>query len=299
MSNTESLIVNYRPQYADYAPENWATVADFVRTTVRAYATGRGYEQVRVALIALAYFADWLLFAGLDEPTAEMLRGELIELYVAARSDEEVEDITRAKQRKVLLSIAGLPTPRELGRPARTVSTPLAPYGKREQSEIRSWAIWQPNEVSRLSAHGFVGLGLGAGLTRAELPFVHRDHVIRTGEGLHVTVTGKRARRVRVDERWVDLIEYAVQHSANYLMAPLAVRRTVVNSDYWLDRARGEAPLPSRMRNTWLLARMDSGISAEELTRIAGLKNIRSLERFVRTHAPQHRALMHGARSKR
>lgn len=292
--------MRYRPQFADDAPADWAAVEGFVRGVVRAYASGRNYEQVRVALIAVAHFADWLLFCGFDEFDRSLLNEKLIERYHHARRGAgDVEDITLAKRRKVLLSIAGLPTPRELGRPARTVSTPLAPYCKREQSEIRSWAIWQPNSVSRLSAHGFVGLGLGAGLTRAELPFVHRDHVIRTGEGLHVTVTGKRARRVPVDECWADLIEYAVQHSANYLMAPLASRRTVVNSDYWLDRARGEAPLPSRMRNTWLLARMDAGISAEELTRIAGLKNIRSLERFVRTHAPQHRALMHGARSKR
>lgn len=297
MSTTSNLIMTYRPRYAEHAPETWAAVADFVRNTVRPYTTGRTQEHALLALIAVAQYAYWLRFVGIDAVDSTVLRADLIETYSRSRGPAEVAPTTPARQRKLLLTLAGLHPPREVGRAASTVSTPLAPYDDAELSGIRDWARWQPNAISRLSAHGLVGLCLGCGLTRAELPHIRRDHVTRTATSYRVEVAGPRARRVPVDPAWSDILDYAVAHAADYLIAPLATRRTPLHVAGWFARAHGDAPFPSRMRNTWLLARMDEGLTADELVAAAGLSTIRSLERFIRTHAPQHRGLLHGARS--
>jgi hypothetical protein len=290
------LVAGYRSALP--AP-HWAAIEPFVRTIVRTHAPNRNDEFLRVALITLTGFADWVYSTGAAElDSSSTLRPSLIDLYEQYRLTEVQPNIA-ARDRKRLYALADIPVPAERDRTHSTTSAVTDPYTAADVSAIRDWAHWQPNPISRISANGLVGLGLGCGLSRAELIRVHRKHIHRAGSTVTVDVTGTRARRVTVDLEWAEHLEYAAKSTTGYLIAPGATSRTSANYSSWFARARGNAPVPTRMRTTWLLARIEEATSADELLKLSGLTTIRSLERLLSAHAPHRLVLTHGARSTR
>lgn len=296
MTDSYALIKTYRPNLPD---EHWATIAPVVRALALSYATNRNYEAVRATLIALAGFADWVYCTAAAPLAPAALRRDLIEVYEAFRATE-VNPNFAAKERKRLLDVAGIPTTREVGRAHSTQTKAVVPlYDAAEVQKLREWANWQPNRISRISATGLVGLGLGCGVRRDELMLIHRKHVRGAGSALSVDVPGRRARRVAVDPEWADELAHAVQATNGYLIAPTGRRRDSLAFSGAFDTARGTAPLPTRLRNTWLRNRVRESHTAPELLRMSGLTSLRSLEDIARTHVPHRADLYKGARSSR
>lgn len=295
MKETLHLIATYRP---NLPADHWLAIRDLVHDIIHRFATGQNLESVRVALITLAGFADWVYTVGAAQLDLDILRADLFDAYEAYRR-LEVQPNIAARDRKRLYALAGEPLPAEVGRDYSTTSKVADPYTAAELDVIRDWAQWQPNRIARISANGFVGLGLGCGLRRSEAALIHRKHVHRKGDLFTVDVPGGRARRVPVDPDWADHLAFAADTTSGYLIAPGATTRTSRASRLWFSRARGTAPVPSRMRNTWLLGRINEAESADALVREAGVSSIRSLERFISAHAPHRLPLTHGARSPR
>ena len=292
--NAHTLISTYRP----HLPEtNRTAIADLVREIVRAYTPGRTYEATRVALIVLSGFADWVYSIAAAPLTAAILRPDLINAYEAYRRGEVQPNIA-ARERKLLFTLSGFPLTAEI-RAYSTKSSVAPPYGAAELATFREWATWQPNLISRISANGLVGLGLGCGLRRSELVLIHRRHIHHAGATTTVDVPGPRARTIPVAGEWADHLTYAAETSTGFLVAPRATIRTSDAFRGWFVRAQGAAPVLVRMRNTWLLDRIHEGLPADELVADAGVKEIRSLEHIILAHANDHRTLLHGARSKR
>lgn len=292
MSNHEASIMTYRPNLPE---THWRATSQFVRSTVRTYSAGRNSEAVRVGLITLAGFADWVFTTAIAPLNSAAFRMNVINAYWAFRTGE-VAPRTATQERYVLLELGGLSkTPPPTAIPGKSHRPRV--YGEAELARIRDWARWQPGRFSRISAQGLIGLSLGAGLGRAELILMHRKHVKGEGTRLRVDVPGSRARTVSVDPQWAEALTYAAEATSGYLLAPRCKVRGSRNFSDWFNGAQGAAPLPSLMRNTWLLARINEDHTADELARMAGLKDARSLDDLIYGLAPHRRELLRGLRS--
>lgn len=156
------------------------------------------------------------------------------------------------------------------------------PYTSAELAVLDAWA-WQQRTIERrTSAGALLALGLGAGLTGAEI-LSARGADVGDG-GMLITVGGSAARVVPVLTEWVDRVQ---------------ARREVLHGDGWMFRtgqrggnvnlitdfvSRGGPTVQlqaRRMRATWLAQHLEAGTPLKRLLRIAGLQSAEALDRVL------------------
>ncbi|MFJ2543061.1 hypothetical protein [Microbacterium sp. NPDC087589] len=276
MNNAEEVLETYTP----HIPTNiWNELKPFVVETVRShYTEGRTRDDIHHGLMTLTGFADWVLTLGLGSLDETILRADVIDAYTTYRSTE-VAGFLAERERKRLRVIAGLPAGPE-DRAVSTSSTPQTPYTVEEQGEIRRWSQWQSREGSRRNASSIATLGLGCGLTAAEMMTARRDDIIVLDDNLLGVRTPDRT--IPVLHSWHDELEVLSQGPDDgYLIGRTWSTRNSMTLKSIIDGLPGLRPSPQRMRASWMLAHVDAGTPLPDFLDAAGLKSPDVLRRLL------------------
>lgn len=277
MHTTENLLDTYQPLLP---PDTWTRIREFVVGNVRfRWAPGRTPEGVKLGLGTLTGFADWVLSTGVGELDSSVLLPGVIDAYAAFRL-REVAGAVAERERKMLRTIAGISNTRE-ERVTSTSASPSKPYTREEQGEIRRWTDWQATEARRLDCLAIATLGLGCGLTAAEMMEARARDIIFLEDGLLGVGTNGREIPVRVG--WHDeLARLAQEVEAGEHLIGRGVSTRNARGLYSLMVELGEfVPSARRMRATWLLAHMDYGTPVPNLLEAAGLESPDVLRRLL------------------
>ena len=287
---SEERVAQIIDQYrAEIPPEEWGRIENFVRAAVRDV-DGLTPYTARSLITATAGLVRWCWrVAGLDLDRSVVFHRATIAEYIA-RGGHGLAPASAGNMRSRLLRMAEYLLPPQ-DRTARLAplppSTPLAPYTPAEVTALRSWATGLQTEYRRQQGSLLLALGLGAGLSRAEITEVRVHQVRYDDDGVLLEVPGPRARIVPVLATWEDsLIAFATApplKKDQYLFRPqraTAAENTVCN---FVDKTRPGPlkPTPQRMRVTWIVTHLQAGSPLKPLLMAAGLDSLEALTRYL------------------
>ncbi|GAC1439359.1 MAG: hypothetical protein NVSMB55_00560 [Mycobacteriales bacterium] len=178
-------------------------------------------------------------------------------------------------------------------------SDPTEPYTPDEEDLLITWASGLRTASLRLDMLVALCLGLGCGLSTAEIVETAADDVTTTGplglgEGrVLVRAHAPRPRIVPVRERYEGLVDdLAASVGTGSLFAAGTQGRLGKNAlsnrvaaalalDPSVPKITGQ-----RMRATWIVGHLDMGVRADALLPVAGLDDLGSLDRYLRWTRP-------------
>ncbi len=269
----------YRPQLP---ADDWANIAPYVHDVVTRAEPLVAYsaKELYPAVTQLVHFA-YSSFAPLEDDVVfdPLHIGRFVNHHLASYNRASRNTI-RARLRRVseaLLGDEAVGKFKALGKAEAS-----RPYTSAELAVLAAWAWQQKTMERRTSAGALLALGLGAGLTGAEI-IAARGADVSKGGG-QITVGGSAARVVPVLAEWVGRVQ---------------ARREVLHGDGWMFRAdqrggninlitdfvsRGRPSVQlqaRRMRATWLAQHLEAGTPLKRLLRIAGLQSAEALDRVL------------------
>lgn len=282
-------ISNYAP--VGMEPWEWERIAAFVRqATLDAQKHHKDRYQTPDMIGAIASLVWWATeVACYPMETSVVFHRDTIEDYVRTGCGTMTPG-SRATRRSMLLRVAeAVLTPEERVTRLAPVhkDNPLHPYSEFEQRWMLSWAEGQTTASRRLDCRLMLALGLGAGLSSADILSLKASRVTidHLGVLLHVRRPGSE-RDVPVLASWEQAIVDAVvvRTPDDWLVG---VERRGHNSNWvngFLAKTQPEAgqrPNVPRMRNTWLIHHMTVGTPLGPLACAAGLTTFRTIEKLL------------------
>lgn len=160
-----------------------------------------------------------------------------------------------------------------------------APYSKKDLARLTEWAAKQKTAEFRRDARTILALGLGAGLTAGEIGEVHGADILVDGDGVQVVVNAARSRTVQVLRSQEDRVLKAARavQPADYLIRPARTSNPKNLISNIVDRGAASelGPQSQRMRATWLVRHLNSGVPAGVLMEAAGLESLKGLTRYL------------------
>lgn len=281
-----TAIAHYTPELA---PEQWAQIAEFVRAAVTDAHQGTVYS-ARELLKAATPLVAWCFWtAGLDLDRETVFHPEVIGEFID-RGTPQWSRPTAANRRSQLLRMSELLLPhgvRPVRLPPMWSARPSVPYTPAEVIALRSWAGGQTSQYMVVNSTVLLALGLGAGLSAAEVCEVRAGHLLVDADGVLVEVVGKRSRLVPVLAEWepilVSLADAAAIRPDLYVFRP---QRTTSNKNTISNFvAKTNAPRvhPSllRMRATWIVTHLTAGSPVKPLMEAAGVESLEALTRYL------------------
>jgi len=271
----------YRPKMAE---EHWTAIGPYVHDVVARAEPLVTYnaQQLYPVIARLAQFAYEKHMPLDDDVVLDPFTVERFAQFHLASYNRASRNSMRARVRRVSEALLGDGTAvrvRALGKAEAS-----KPYSAKQVAELDGWALAQPSEERRTSARALLALGLGAGLTGAEIIAVHASNIRTVGASTFVDVAGAGGRVVPVLPDWAD---------------ELNDRIAFVGGDGWVFRSdqRGgninlitdfvsrngpHLPLQARrMRVTWLVHHLETSTPVRTLLRIAGLQSAEALDRVL------------------
>lgn len=281
------VIDSYVPTFS---AEIWAVIGPFVREAVLDCDAQTRYS-ARELMVVTARHVHWCwTTAGMELARAVIFRREVIAEYIE-RGCPQMSKASAGNRRSQLLRMSELlmPPPERVKRlnPMPT-SKALSPYSSSEQISLRSWARGLNTQYRQEQAHVLLALGLGAGISNAEIIEVRSCHLHVDDEGALIEVVGNRPRVVPVLALWEQpLLEYAQARPLSpqqYLFRPL---RTTVDDHTignFVDKTRpGHVkPTAQRMRVTWIVTHLIAGTPLKPLIDAAGVDSLEALTRYLK-----------------
>lgn len=269
----------YRPQMSD---TKWQSIAPYVHDVVARTEPQITYSEAQLypAVTRLVEFAKDNYVPLEDDAVFDPYTIDRFITHHFAAYNRASRNTMRARLRRVSEAL--------LGEDARGQFQALGkaeasrPYAVKEVAAFESWSGWQTSPERRTSAGALLALGLGAGLTGAEIIALKMNDVDLSTMTVHVM--GSNRRDVPVFPDW---------------HAPLNARWSVVGSGGWVfregqrggnvnlitdfvSRKPAEVPLQARrMRATWLVRHLDAGTPVKQLLRISGIQSAEAFDRFL------------------
>ena len=276
-------IERYTPRDIDTAV--WEAIRPFVVDTLRRYAPEH-LEAGRQRLTALAAYTAWAHERGLDITRARLLDVDLIETFT---SSADLGRTAAANYRSRLRGITNKLHPAGTGAQVASRHTHRAvkePYTAAEVAAIIRIANTQPSAKIGRQLKVCVGLGLGAGLSSADLkPLRGRDLTDRGEQGITVRITEGAARTVWVRRAFEAMVRAGADgvRGGQLLIGEDADRRNVAAKVFEHAHILGNAPHfeQSRMRTTWLAELLADGVPLPVIMDAAGLGSARTLTDLV------------------
>ncbi len=275
-------------QYAPDLPEvDWERIRDSVLAIVTQVQESLPYPAAAV-LNAVAHHVDWCVnVAGFDDDALTLFRRDVIGAGVAVMATERSS--TMGRRRSILLrvgeALGSIPTVAPL--PTLAAASPSAPYSPEEIAGLIRWADTQRDRHGA-SARALLALGLGAGLPTRDICAVRSGDV--APDGSWIQVAGDKTRTVPVAPDWTDelaeLANDADNADATLFRPGVARSKNIVT--VFVARAIGSERGPSsqRMRSTWLVRQLATGMPMQDLLAAAGLESMDALVRYERFLPP-------------
>lgn len=267
----------YRPQLP---AEQWAAIEEYVRSVVTRAEPVVIYSarELYPAVTRLVLFSDTSYVPLEDDAVFDPIHiGRFINHHLATYNRASRNTI-RARLRRVSEALLGDDAVGKFKALGKAEAS--RPYTPAELAVLDAWAWQQRTMERRTSAGALLALGLGAGLTGAEIIAARTPDI----DDDSVTIHGGQARTVPVFSEWMPRVRErtafldsggwmfrAEQHGENVNLITDFVSR---NGPIVQLRAR-------RMRATWLAHHLEAGTPLKRLLRIAGLHSAEALDRVL------------------
>lgn len=281
-----TAITKYTP---DLPPHEWAAIAPFVCDAVTACDCRTPYS-ARELLAASVRHVHWCVFtAGLPLDRQTVFHRDTVAEYIAYGCSQ-MSAGSAGNRRSQLLRMSELllpPAARTSRLAALPASPPTVPYAARERVALRSWAAGQVTQYQVVNCHVLLALGLGAGLSAAEVGDVQARHLHCDGQGVLVEVTGRRARLVPVLAEWESVlvdVAVAAMRPDLYVFRPRRdkTHRNLVGNFVDKTNVARVRPNLQRMRATWIVTHLTAGSPVKALVEAAGVDSLEALTRYLR-----------------
>jgi integrase len=274
-----AAVATYRPNGT--AHDRWDDLGPFVRDAV-INGGCTSLSGVFVALKAVSEFAAWAVSQGLPLDKEAILDEATVERFVAIGMPH-LGSNSRATYASTLRRIGPLCTRRAYWspKPQKVSHKVLAPpYAKDDVEWMWHIAASQKTPGRRRSATALLALALGAGLKAHELAAVRSEDVDFRTDAVLVTVPGARARRVPVLPpahgalRWL-----CEKYEGRQLYADITASRTAPSQVSREIEVPPRAPSfdSPRLRTTWLVNMLTTGLSLSGVYLYAGTVSTQSL----------------------
>ncbi|MDN4647249.1 hypothetical protein [Curtobacterium sp. PsM8] len=229
-------------------------------------------------MVVVGGFVDWVVnVCGYPVKMHVVFHPVLIRRYIG-RDDKQWQDKTRRDYRSLLLRIAEVVVPDAGAIPFGSLNTetPTLPYTDCELGLLESWARGQSSAQRRRDAGLILGLAAGAGLDPWEIQHLRDEDVEVGSAGVRVTVAGSIPRDVTVLQRWEDLVRDSLtgRSGREWVFGP-ATRLSTFNAITPFirrtDRGNEPTPVPTRMRQTWIVTHLAARTPADLIMTAGGL----------------------------
>lgn len=269
--------------------DQWAEIGPFVKACI-ADMTFESPIAARAALVALARHVHWCSLSGsLPLERDVLLRREVI-AHSIAEGMREWPKRTRSTYRSRLFAISEAllsPHLRAPLVPSIGAFDAQAPYSDRQVTLLRFWAANQSTEHRRVQASLVLAFGLGAGLAAREMAAVRSADVDIDDAGVVVRVRGDRAREVPVRAEWEESIAVMAKSAMRpeqWLLIPNRQKEYARNLLSNFVSKTTDRPFDiraARLRATWLVEHLRSGVPLRALTLAAGVDSPEALLKYV------------------
>lgn len=275
----EAYVEAYAPRGID--ADTWDEIRPFVLETLRHYRP-ETLESGRQRLTALTAYTAWAHERRYPLQQARLLDVDLIEAFAESA---DLGKTTAGNYRSRLRGITKKLNPAGTGAQIPSQHAHQAvkgPYTPREIAAIVRIARTQPSAAVGRQLRACVGLGLGAGLSSADLKPLRGRHIDDLGDaGIRVSVQPTRQRTVWVRREFEELVRAGINGlgRGELLLGKNAQRRNVAARVFSFAQILGDAPAfeQSRMRTTWLACLLTDGVPLPVIMDAAGLASARTL----------------------
>lgn len=271
----------YRPKLP--APD-WETIAPYVHDVVARVEPDVTYSarELYPAVARLTHFAR-TEYAPLED--AAVFDPYMVNRFVTHHLtgyNRASRNTIRARLRRVSEALLGADAVgkfKALGK-----ADAVRPYTLAEQASLESWSRTQTSAERRTSAATLLSLGLGAGLTGAEIIRLRLEDVEVVDAAAVVHVSGEGARDVPVLKEWSAGLRSRYMHLNGQGWAFRTEQRGS-NVNLITDFVSRTAPpmeiQTRRLRATWLVGHLEAGTPLKTLLRVAGLQSAEALDRVL------------------
>lgn len=287
--DVREVVANYVPRYID--SYDWLSVRDFVRQVVLDSGPISG-DEARRRITIVGLFVNWAhATAGIDLTVEDIFDLDVI----AEWAEQETQHYTPKvrKMNRARLKTIGAKVNPEFpvlrNESAYNSAWNPEPYSEAEVARMVSWANSQGTAMRRHKAQVLLALTLGAGLHVYEVAALRLSDIQLDDQGVLLHVRGQNARSVPVLAEWEWVLRELVANVAPvdakaYAFAP---GRTNKKSDVVTrfiqstNRNEGVQPMPRRLRATWIVGHIKSGVPPMAIAKAAGMVNLRSFDKWL------------------
>lgn len=284
-----ALPLEAREAMTSYKPrrdiETWPRIAEFVKDACSIAAPQTAYSAKLLITITTAFVTWAVVERGLPLQTDVIFSRQVIDVYATEENSGRSEG-TRRNYRSMLLRISEVLLPTEQG----TAMTPLSrkgvahPYSPNEMANFRFWALGQKTEAKRRKAMLMLILAAGAALRPVEVIDVTPEDILVDENGVFINVRGgTHPRFVPLLAEWEDwcvaLLEDADPDIPLWGPPNRSDGGNLFSS--FTQYTIGEHPRSERLRSTWIVGRLQAGVSVKELFRALGFEKFENLPRYL------------------
>ncbi|MFM9919729.1 hypothetical protein [Lacisediminihabitans sp. H27-G8] len=265
----------------------WAKIRSFVLDAVAGSSIGTSLDSDR-ALVITAPFVRWaVLKQGLPQEASAIFTTRAIEQYCLWRIEKDsLTEGSVASYRAVLRRVSDRIAPETNPEPTRAYSRRriMDPYVRSELDKFRAWANGQSNDLQTRRAKLLLSACAGAGLNPGELGTIRPIDVDISESGITISVQGAHPRKVTLLAEWESMFldGIAVADPMTFVWGETATRtkdRNYIAS--FTHRCVGVAPLPTRLRGSWIVTLLDRRVHIATILEAAGFTHFDNLHQYL------------------
>lgn len=285
-------------------PRTLSEASDFIRGVALLLSAQSNHDIGRVTIV-IGRFVEWATrVRALPLVPGLLFDANVIDLYIRdALKAKRLAKASVATYRSVLNRA------REMYLPDDSAATPyevsasraLAPYTEDEILTLRVWIRGLRTPLQREKALTLTALGLGCGLRAGEINRLQRSNVtVNDGHVVVTVVSGGTERHVPMLSRWAKPFGQLVadRDPEQYIWG--TPNRTRVNPKAlaeFVNSAGGQlTPNTYRMRTTWIVGRLRTGVDLRTLLDAAGLERLEKLGEYLAYLPAPHDSSFHNLR---
>ncbi|WP_251449376.1 tyrosine-type recombinase/integrase [Microbacterium sp. Marseille-Q6648] len=280
------IMLGYRPHVSSV---QWDAVRDFTLAAAVALRPTT-YDSTRRLMTMSARFHAWLwATSGIELTVDRVYTQNNIDLYLQNQLGRRSKTHKWGVARQLVANGRALTDAELKGLPAPDLRL-RAPFTTPQIATMHSWANSLTTLKKRQNAWGLLGLAGGAGLRAEEIVDTTVGNIDAVNGRVFVNVPGPHPRRVPVRHAWARVLLRSIEGRN----ATDAVFRGPYIEEYppriiqvfLTDHPALVRPTPSRLRASWLIHHIDSGVPLPVLKEVGGFDSYHTLFRYLELARP-------------
>ncbi|MBC7592568.1 MAG: hypothetical protein H7288_01255 [Kineosporiaceae bacterium] len=281
---TSASLMKYAP---NMPKQHWVKISAFVLDAVAAASTLAEVNADRAVRIT-APFVEWaVVYQGLPLEASSVFTTPAIEHYCRWLVEKKkLEEGSVASYRSVLRKIADCVAPAKNLEPTRAYARRNVqdPYAAAELHRYRAWAHGQHTKIQARRAKLMLSAGAGAGLRPKEIGLIRPSDVTISESGVTLSVRGDFPRQITLLSEWEDMFCDSIADIQPNMIVwgdttnPSRDKNLITN---FADRCTGVAPIPSRLRASWIVTLLDRRVHMAIIFEAGGFTQFNNLHQYI------------------